>query len=302
MPIRTVCPSCGAEFDVRDELTGKKVRCTKCQGHFVAGGPSIPFAAIDEEAEKTRLQKVSRTDHDGEEETEAHKSVRKKWGLARQDAVPVQIFSERSRQKTVAQGLIIGLICLVGLALFGGLGVLGYFIFVSEVEEPVTREDLAVLLTAEKLAAAAPGFQPQPGLGKTRKVRERLGAHVLRYQYGNPDTTDGAIYLECTVTVSPRELDAQSVYLQQVADLKRGPAWEGKREPRKSERPNLLRWGNDSTCIILMRGLTNVGYHFTARKDKRVCNVILLGHVFKDENSFPDLLTPILQQLNNYNP
>lgn len=38
MAIKAVCPACQASFNVRDELRGKKIRCSKCKGVFLIGG------------------------------------------------------------------------------------------------------------------------------------------------------------------------------------------------------------------------------------------------------------------------
>ena len=39
MPVETSCTNCGKKFKVRDEVIGKKVRCSGCKQPFVAEAP-----------------------------------------------------------------------------------------------------------------------------------------------------------------------------------------------------------------------------------------------------------------------
>lgn len=41
MPISAVCPSCRSSFSLPDHLLGKTIRCTRCQGTFVAGAVPV---------------------------------------------------------------------------------------------------------------------------------------------------------------------------------------------------------------------------------------------------------------------
>lgn len=51
MPIVVECPSCGQKLKVPDNLAGKKVRCSKCQGAFTAAAPEAapPPPPVEEE-------------------------------------------------------------------------------------------------------------------------------------------------------------------------------------------------------------------------------------------------------------
>jgi S1-C subfamily serine protease len=55
MSILAVCPSCRSSYNLPDNLFGRKIRCTRCQGSFVAG--SIPQAPVA----TRRLSKVRPT-------------------------------------------------------------------------------------------------------------------------------------------------------------------------------------------------------------------------------------------------
>jgi hypothetical protein len=85
MPIVVECPSCGQKLKVPDNLAGKKVRCSKCQGAFTAEAPEAapppppeenPFATDqprDEEYDErpARRTKRRRDDEDYDREGSA---------------------------------------------------------------------------------------------------------------------------------------------------------------------------------------------------------------------------------------
>jgi hypothetical protein len=76
MPIVVECPSCGQKLKVPENLEGKKVRCSKCQGTFTAEAPAPPPPPPEEPAEQppeddyddrpARRSKRRRDDDDGD--------------------------------------------------------------------------------------------------------------------------------------------------------------------------------------------------------------------------------------------
>jgi predicted Zn finger-like uncharacterized protein len=42
MAVKALCPTCGAIFELRDDMRGKMVRCTKCEQVFTVGGEAQP--------------------------------------------------------------------------------------------------------------------------------------------------------------------------------------------------------------------------------------------------------------------
>src|SRR6266446_4747046 len=52
MAVEALCPICGATFSLRDDMAGKKVRCTKCEQVFTVGGEAKAKPA----AEKVSVQ------------------------------------------------------------------------------------------------------------------------------------------------------------------------------------------------------------------------------------------------------
>lgn len=76
------CPSCGQKLKVPDNLTGKKVRCSKCQGTFTAEGtnaaPPPPEASRQRESVRERPDRDDNIDFGAEqEERPARRSSRR---------------------------------------------------------------------------------------------------------------------------------------------------------------------------------------------------------------------------------
>ena len=51
MAVEALCPICGAVFSLKEEMQGKKVRCTKCEHVFTVGGESKAKAKEREDKE-----------------------------------------------------------------------------------------------------------------------------------------------------------------------------------------------------------------------------------------------------------
>ncbi len=288
MAFEAVCPGCGARYDLREDMSGKKVRCKKCQQLFLAlPGQDLEDEdlAADEEEVRPRNRRAEQPRDDREDRPRRKKSKKKKAGFP------------------VARAAIIGTAALVILLLLGGGLYLAYtYMIVSEVPKPVTDADRAVVLTADKLAAKVRDIHIVQGQEKITKVRQRTGTYVLRSTYGTADPAKRELYFQCTVAVSPRESEAQSIYTQSTGPLDLGPGWDGKNGLRKSPLQDLFHWGNESEGILLMRGSTFVGNVLSTRKGKRVFHLVILGYSFHDPKKVQALFNPILEQFDHYEP
>ena len=45
MPVKVRCPECGSVAAIPDNLVGRKLKCSNCEGQFVASSPSGVRAA-----------------------------------------------------------------------------------------------------------------------------------------------------------------------------------------------------------------------------------------------------------------
>lgn len=75
MAVEALCPICGAVFNLRDDMQGKKVRCTKCEHVFTVGGE----AKAKEREEKQSIQsssapKKSAKDEDDDDRVSSRKA------------------------------------------------------------------------------------------------------------------------------------------------------------------------------------------------------------------------------------
>jgi predicted Zn finger-like uncharacterized protein len=271
MTIHATCPGCGASYKLRDEIQGKKVRCTDCQQTFVAD----PVAGAPEEQPVREGPAAKR------------KPPRRKRRAPKEKGSPILLFS---------------LCVLAVLVVLGGLRVLGYFMFKGEVQEELTDVDRGVLLTAGQLDPKLTGSEVDPGQGSFRKVRRRWGSYELTYRHGTPTEAKEELYVGCLVDVSPREADAQVMFIRASAELSLGTDWEGISEPKKVPNDKVFRWGDESKFVILRQGNADVGNIFVARKGRRVIKVVLVGVSFRDGAGFSVLLTPVLQRFEKYNP
>jgi predicted Zn finger-like uncharacterized protein len=73
MAVEAICPICGAVFSLRDDMQGKKVRCTKCEHAFTVGGEAKAKEREEKQGVQTKAgtgpKKSSREDDDDERST-----------------------------------------------------------------------------------------------------------------------------------------------------------------------------------------------------------------------------------------
>jgi hypothetical protein len=194
---------------------------------------------------------------------------------------------------------------LIVVAVLGGLAfvscaVVGaaYFLFLHEIEEPVTQAERDVLLTIDKLSEFVE-VEADPSRGKLRSIRHFDGSRELTYEYESQDTED-ALYLSSSVTLERRVSDARTVYLGSTLGFKLGMALEGENALREVARPELFQWGDESRAVVLMKGEEPVGNLFVARKGTKVFLVILVGVFFDERETVDAALGPVLQRIDTY--
>jgi hypothetical protein len=152
MPFATVCPNCDARLTAPDAVRGKKVKCKKCNGAFVARPAADPEE--DEDARPAKAAARSRRDEDDEPRPKGKKKGKGK----KKKGSPVLLF--------VLVG--VGALVLIG----GGLGV--YFGFIKEdkpKDTPVAQGD------------GAKGPLPKAGSGEVVKL------DITWVDYSAPDGT-----------------------------------------------------------------------------------------------------------------
>jgi hypothetical protein len=264
------CPGCGAALPLDDRLAGCPIHCPQCRHEFTVP-ESVPIA-----------------------EGEPSRPVR--WPEER---------IKRPRRKP-GKGLSIlltcGIVAVVVLLACGGLGTAIYFLFIHEIEEPVTATDRSMIITAERLTEFVPTLQPDPSRGNLRKVRHHDGSRELTYEYETPDGTEKSLYVNHEVNVERSPQDAQYAYGGLGIGTNIGLRLGGTGKVRQVERNDLWRWGDDSKCVLLMNGDDKVGNLFMARKGRRYFSLMIVGVYFEDRQAIQQLLGPMLQRLDSYEP
>jgi predicted Zn finger-like uncharacterized protein len=277
--MEVVCPGCGAAHLVQNETRGGEYRCEQCQHVFSAGG--VP--TVGEE----KLIDLHPSEH-----SETH-------GLDVVADEPAAV--RRPRRKKRSALYVVTLILAIVLFVCICLGGLVYLVYVREIEEPVTDADRAVLLTADRLTPFFPVFRPGPGDAKAHKIRRLDGSHKLTYEYITPEMALPSLFMECTVTVETSEKAASGSFSGMNAGMKFRLARAGDEAPEIKDLEGAFQWGDESRYLLLMRGNRPVGTYFSTRKGKRVFD-LTMGVYFAEPQRLGDLLRPILERLDHYEP
>jgi hypothetical protein len=197
--------------------------------------------------------------------------------------------------------IIAGTILLLVVVFCAGLGGLGYYFFIHEIEEPITEADKALLVTAEALAEAVPLIHVEPGLGAFRRIRHPDGSREISYKYATPEDSAAPLYVECVVSLELSASEAQGAYTGMVAGMKLNLSWLGEEGPQPTDRNDLFHWGDESKCMILETNGKAIGNIIVARKGKRVFYLVIVGFPFERPEPLRALLEPFLKRLVAYN-
>lgn len=181
-----------------------------------------------------------------------------------------------------------------------GGGLVTYFAFVHEIEEPVTDEDRALAITAERLAELSPDLAFDRSRGKLRKVRHLDGSRELEYEYESPDDAGQTLYVSFAAGVERTAQDARNSYAGERIGAKIGLRVSGEGRVREVERGDLWRWGDESRCSLLKSNGVVVGNLFMARKGRRLFLLMIVGVCFEDAAPIRELLDPMLERLEKW--
>jgi predicted Zn finger-like uncharacterized protein len=271
----TNCPGCGAALRMSEDLAGRVVRCPRCQHEFTVAeaAPVAEVVAADQADAPAPLPSRSFNE---------------------------DRFEPRRRPKRKSKTCLLtcGILTAVFLVLCGGGGTLIYFVFIREIEEPLTAADRDLPITAERLQDFLPTLRVDPSLGKLRKVRHLDGSRELEYEYEPPEGAASVLYVTHSIGVEGSAEDARYAYGGLRIGTNIGVNLEDK--VRQVERNDLWRWGDESRCVVLYNGNAKVGNIFMARKGKRYFQLVISGIYFDDAESIRQLLQPFLDKLDSY--
>jgi hypothetical protein len=264
------CPGCGETLSIDDRLSGCPIRCQHCRHEFTVP-ESVPL-------------------------TEGERSRPLSWPEERMDR------PRRKPRKGRSVFFTCGIIAVVVFLACGGVGTGFYFVFIHEFDEPVTATDRGMVITAERLADFAPNLQPDSSRGNLRKARHLDGSRELTYEYESAEGAAKTLFVNHQIGVEGSAQDAQYAYGGLGIGTNIGFRLGGAGEMRQVERNDLWRWGDDSKCALLMNGDAKVGNLFMARKGRRYFSLMIVGVYFEDPQAIQELLGPMLQRLDSYEP
>jgi hypothetical protein len=166
MPILTPCPGCGKQYQLPDEMRGRKVRCPKCAETLLVGG-----AAAEEEIPEVLPADGERGDDPLPQRPGRVSAPCPAAPAPRGGAPPVPAKSKTGILLLVG-GLVVGVLMLLCA---GGAG-LGWFVWSRVREAEAAQEKAAVQGPARAQPWAPPGAWPNaknglPG-GAPPKPRE----------------------------------------------------------------------------------------------------------------------------------
>jgi predicted Zn finger-like uncharacterized protein len=163
MPFPIVCPECDARLQVPDTLAGKRVKCKKCGGTFVArpvdddddDRPARPAAkaadkprprpVADDEDEGDRPQRRSAraSRRDDDDDADQNRPRRRSRDEDDEDDEPRPRGKKKGKKKAGSPVLLFVLLGVGALVLIGG-GIGVYFAFIKEdkpADQPVAKGD-----------------------------------------------------------------------------------------------------------------------------------------------------------------
>ncbi|MBX5484260.1 MAG: hypothetical protein IRZ16_20745 [Myxococcaceae bacterium] len=184
-------------------------------------------------------------------------------------------------------------VCLLGALGFGGL------VYVAATREgtPARPDDREYVVTFEDLARHVSGLEKEGGVEKFTRD-DFLGSHELSYEYQLKDET---LYLTSSITVDSDARSARDTYNGMSLGMKVMLATQSD-EVTLEDRNDLLKCGDDSRAMMMMRGEHPVGNVFLARKGNRVFHLTLAGAWFDDPEAFAQLVKPKLEKMSAWKP
>lgn len=162
--------------------------------------------------------------------------------------------------------------------------------------EPVGTADRALLLDAEAVAEWLEGYEVQPNTATVTKTRYIDGSYELDYEYED-DRDDDYLYVTSNVSIERKVSDAITVFATLELGVKIGAD-----DVEFDKRPDLLRWGDATSCAILRQDGEPFGNFVIARKGKRVYMIVISGVYFDEPDALQELIVPFFERLDGYTP
>jgi hypothetical protein len=199
----------------------------------------------------------------------------------------------------------IGTVLLIAGAVVVGLLVLlltiGAIFYATAEELPITDAERGIVTTASYLAEWSEDLDPSLGVESLNMMRFIDGTVDLEYEYEHPDSDENSfLYISCAVTIDTSATDARITYETEGAGASFGFGLFG---VERQDRPDLFSWGrkSDSALLIGEDGAV-VGNYFACLKGQRSFRWIVVGLYWDEPGSLREVLEPVLERLEDYEP
>ena len=203
---------------------------------------------------------------------------------------------KRSAGTIVLLVLGVGFLGIVGLiVLIAGAGAL--YVWSSKTEE-LTDGDRQLVVTADKLADHGFQFEFDPAGEKIEKTRYVDKTAEIEYEYEHPDENT-PLYINCSVHQESDAKEARTLYATLQVSVLAGMRLAGG-GVEQTERNDLLKWGDDSRCGLLVNQGFNVGNYFFARKGNKIYCLLIAGDCIDNSEELRALLLPHLERLEGH--
>jgi hypothetical protein len=191
---------------------------------------------------------------------------------------------------------ILGMIVSIPLVLILFVVSSGLLYELTAEELPVTANDKLVLLTFEDFADWELDVEKDQGTETFIKQKYFDDTYYLEYEFEAAD-----FYVFCSVDVDTSASGAEGTYFGAEAGTSIALGLE---DAEMRERNDLLTWGDESKCALLIETKTNgtYGNYFIARNGKYVIELFITGVYFDGPGDLEELLKPVLDKLSAYQP
>lgn len=179
----------------------------------------------------------------------------------------------------LAVGLPVGAIILaVGLSIA---------LVFYEKEEPATAAEQELVLRKSDLEQYV---EPEEAWYETAIRRKSIDrSYVIEYTFESDSYYVLSLFYQLR-----NSADARATYRAAVVESRRG-ARDGGMTLQAAD--DLMKWGDECACFILLRDGEPVGHSFTARKGDKVVDAWIIGAFIEDKWSFRGMMLPVLQRV-----
>lgn len=195
-------------------------------------------------------------------------------------------------------------IVLTPVAIIGTIGFvlsLGVLFNMTGEELELTAPERELVLDIAHLSVWLGEYAPDTASETVTKTRYIDDSYEIEYVYDVPED-DAAPYLTYTLAFEQNTSDATTTFHSYWGGTKVAFYVFGDVDISVEEKNELFAWGEESTFGVLQADGVPFGNVFIAKKGETVVYLLVSGLYFDDTETISELLSPLLQKLDQYTP